>query len=87
MKKDTWKDVFRRQMVSGKFWSNLLKEEFNRRIFLDRSDAVYICKKAQADAYENVISKFDGEVSSDIIDELREMINELWNSDDLDLYG
>ena len=67
MKKETWKDIFAQQTDCGKFWKELHKEEFDRHSFLDRSDALYICKKAQADAYENVIKKLDRKTDVKII--------------------
>lgn len=52
-KLESWKDVFRRQVASGKYWKH--QYDFESRRFVDRSDAVYICKKAQADVYEDII--------------------------------
>lgn len=46
MSKETWKDIFRKQVSSGKFWKNLFKDNFDKTQFIERSDAVYICKKA-----------------------------------------
>lgn len=84
MEKDTWKDIFCRQVSTGKFWKNLFKSEFDERTFLDRSDAVHICKKAQSDTYEAIISKLDGRVDESIINELNKDLEEHWSdsSDD-----
>jgi len=85
MEKETWKDVFCRQVDCGKYWKNLFKDEFDRHNFLDRSDTVYICKKAQADIYEDIISKLDGKISIDAMNELKKSLEEHWNNDDSDL--
>ena len=78
----TWKDSFREQTDSGKYWKELFKTEFESHKFLDRSDAVYICKKAQSDAYYNVIEKLKSEVDNSIIEKIEEIITNLWNEDD-----
>ena len=82
MEKETWKDVFCNQIDDGKYWKGLFKEEFDRHQFLDRGDAVYICKKAQADVYENIINKLDGKVDVKIINELKKNLDEHWKQDD-----
>ena len=76
--KDTWKDVFCRQVDTGKFWKNLFKDDFEKHQFLDRSDAVHVCKKAQSDAYENVINKLEGKVDDSVLTELKEMLEQHW---------
>jgi hypothetical protein len=82
MKKETWKDVFCNQVDDGKYWKNLFKDEFDKHQFLDRNDAVYICKKAQADCYENIINKLEGKIDATIIDELKQILDEHWKNDD-----
>ena len=82
---ESWKKVFKTQVGSGKYWKNLFKDEFERHQFLDRSDAVYICKKAQADAYENVINKLQGKIDDDSLNEIKQILNNLWESDDSSL--
>ena len=84
MKEETWKDVFIRQIGSGRFWKNLLQQDFEFRRFLDRSDAVYICKKAQSDAYNNTIDILmkDMIINKDSIISIRKLKDELWNEDD-----
>jgi len=84
MKEDTWKDFFVRQVGSGRFWRNLLKDDFESIKFLDRSDAVYICKKAQSDAYDNVINILNGDISinEDIVISIKNLKDKLWESDD-----
>ena len=84
MEKETWKDLFCRQVDTGKFWKNLFKDEFDQHQFLDRSDAFHICKKAQADTYENIIAKLTGKIDDNIIEELKQMLREHWekSSDD-----
>ncbi len=61
-KVETWRDVFISQVDDGKYWQNLFKDEFNRHLFLDRSDAVYICRKAQSDVYDVLIKKLKAEL-------------------------
>jgi hypothetical protein len=82
MENETWKEAFCDQVDDGKFWKNLFKDEFDNHQFLDRSDAVYLCKKAQADAYENIISKLEGKVSDDIINDIKQILEDNWNKDD-----
>lgn len=79
--KDTWKDVFCQQVDTGKNWQNLFKNEFEKHEFLDRSDAVYICKKAQVDAYKTVIESLDKNKDKLIINDIQEMIDKLWAED------
>ena len=81
MEKETWKDIFCRQLSTGSFWKNLFKDEFDSHQFLDRSDAVYICKKAQADIYEDIIGKLDGKIDYKIIKELKENLKDHWKKD------
>lgn len=82
MKKETWKDVFCNQIGDGKYWKKLFNDQFENHQFLDRSDAVYICKKAQADAYENIINKFEGKVDVAVMNELKQILDEHWKKDD-----
>ena len=79
---ESWKNIFTRQVSSGKYWKNLFKDEFDRHQFLDRSDAVYICKKAQADAYENVINKLQGKIEDNLLKEIKQILDNLWDNDD-----
>lgn len=80
--KETWRDVFCNQVDDGKSWKSLFVEEFERHQFLDRSDAVYICKKAQADVYEDVLNKLEGKVDVAIINELKKALDNHWKKDD-----
>ena len=84
MKEDTWKDIFIRQIGSGRFWKNLLNNDFDDRKFLDRSDAVYICKKAQSDSYDNLIEilNTDDGINNEIIINIKNLQYKLWNTDD-----
>lgn len=82
MKIETWKGVFCKQVGTGKYWKNLFKDEFDKHQFLYRADAVYICKKAQADCYENIINKLEGKIDVAIIDELKQVLDEHWKNDD-----
>lgn len=86
MKKETWETIFARQISSGKFWKNLLKDDFEKRFFLDREDAVYLCKKAQSDTYEKIINDLKGKVDKSIIDKLEKDIEDLWTDDNSKLY-
>jgi hypothetical protein len=79
---ESWKNIFTKQVSSGKYWKNLFKDEFDRHQFLDRSDAVYICKKAQADAYENVINKLQGKIEDNLLKEIKQILDNLWDNDD-----
>ncbi len=79
---ETWKDFFVRQTASGRYFKNLFKDEFERHKFIDRSDAVYICKKAQSDIYDSIIEKFKNRVDEDIINELKNDLEKHWKSDD-----
>lgn len=81
-KKETWKDIFVRQVDRGSFWEKLFKSEFDSHKFLDRSDAHYICKKAQDDAYCNVIELLDDENKIKEVEKLKE---QLWGNDDSSL--
>ncbi|MCK9445681.1 hypothetical protein M0Q50_02185 [bacterium] len=82
MENETWKDIFCNQIDTGSFWKELLRNEFDNRQFLDRSDSVYICKKAQSDAYENIIKLLDGRVDKSIIEDIENVLKEHWKSDD-----
>ena len=82
---ESWKDVFNKQVSSGRYWKNLFKDEFDNHKFLDRSDAVYICKKAQADAYENVINKLQGKIDDNLLKEIKQILDNLWENDDSSL--
>jgi hypothetical protein len=79
---ESWKDVFTKQVSSGRYWKNLFKDEFDRHQFLDRSDAVYICKKAQADAYQNVINKLQGKIDDNSLNEIKQILDNIWEDDD-----
>lgn len=78
---DTWKDIFVRQVASGSRFKSIFKDEFDRHKFLDRSDAVWLCKKAQAEAYESVIEDLQGKVDDSIIKDLEAKIDQLWKTD------
>jgi len=80
--KETWKDIFCKKVGSGNYWEDLFEGEFPEHLFLDRSDAVYICKKAQVDAYENIITKLTGKVDDSVIKEIKQTIEDLWKQDD-----
>jgi len=78
----TWKDVFCAQVDDGEYWKRMFGKEFDKHQFLDRSDAVYICKKAQADAYENILSKLKEDSDALLIEEIKKTVAELWLADD-----
>lgn len=59
----------------------LLGVEFDNRRFLDRGDAVFLCKKAQADTMGDIISKLDGKVDETIISELKSDLEKHWETD------
>jgi hypothetical protein len=82
MEKDTWKDIFCRQVSTGKYWKNLFNDEFEKHQFLDRSDVVYICKKAQSEVYEDIIKKLEGKIDVTIMNELKKLLGEHWVKDD-----
>lgn len=79
---ETWKDFFCRQLSTGRGWQNLYKEEFEEHQFLERSDAVYICKKAQADVYEKLIEHFASICDDGVREEIKLMLTEHWKIDD-----
>jgi len=70
MGKNNWKIIFINQLSTGCFWKRLFGDGFNNHLFLDRSDAVTICKKAQSSVYEGIINDLKGRVDNSIIEEL-----------------
>jgi hypothetical protein len=82
MEKETWQSVFIKQVDSGKFWMNLFKDEFDKHQFLDRSDVIHLCKKAQADIYENIIELFRGRIDDSMILEIENVIRKNWDNDE-----
>ena len=76
----TWQETFKRQSDSGKFWKNIHKDEFERQKFLMRSDAHYLCYKAQSDVLKKLAKKLKKQnVDESIIEEIKKLENELWN--------
>lgn len=83
MSKETWKKIFCDQIDDGKQWKELFKSDFEKHQFLDRNDAVYICKKAQADVYESIIKNLESKkVDSSIIKKLKQELDDHWKKDD-----
>jgi len=82
MENNKWKDDFKRQLGNGKYWKKLLGDDFEKRQFLDRSDAVYICKMARAEAFTQVRNSLDPVKDKLTIDSINKMIVELWDQDD-----
>lgn len=78
---ETWRDVFIKQVSSGRFWRNLFKDNFDNHKFLDRCDAVYICKKAQSDVYDKLIKKFSVSKLVTIVQELENEKDAMWRED------
>ena len=85
MEKETWKDIFCRQVSTGKYWKNLFKDEFDKHKFIDRSDVVVICEKSQSDVFETIINKLDGRVDNSILSEIKQMLVEHLDSDNSSL--
>ena len=82
---ETWKDIFCRQVSTGRYWKNLFKDEFDKHKFIDRSDAVVICKKSQSDVFETIINKLDGRIDNSILSEIKQMLVEHLDSDNSSL--
>lgn len=83
MEKETWRDIFCRQLATGGYWKFLHKEEFDSHQFLDRSDAFHIIKKAQAEVYVDIISKLNNRIDDSILKEIIEDYENHWkNSSD-----
>ncbi len=79
-KLENWKDIFRNQVASGKYWKH--SHDFDKKRFLERSDAVHICKKAQSEVYEDVIEHLiDMGGNSRIIEELETRLEKHWTQD------
>lgn len=75
----TWQETFKRQSDSGKFWEGLHKEEFKSQTFLMRSDAHWLCFKAQSDALKELARKLEKQgVDQSIINTIIKQENELW---------
>lgn len=75
----TWQELFKKQTDSGRFWKNLHKEEFDKEKFLMRSDAHYICYKAQSDILKNLSLQLIAQgVTDEIIEKIKKIENELW---------
>lgn len=62
---ETWRDLFRQQVGSGKFWKNLCGTQFDNHLFLDRPDVVCIIKQAQRDGLDELLAKLWEEGSKD----------------------
>lgn len=82
----TWKDLFKRQTDSGKFWVNLHKHgNFDTEKFLMKSDAYHICYKAQSDVLKKLakrLKKENKDLPDWVIDEIKKLENELWQGPD-----
>jgi len=78
-----WQDTFRQQTDSGKFWKNLHGDDFERQQFLMRSDAHYICYKAQSDILKKLAKRLKKNgVDETVIEEIKKIENELWQGPD-----
>ncbi len=76
----TWQETFKRQSDSGKFWKKLHGEDFDRQSFLMKSDAHWLCYKAQSNALIALAKKLRQQgVEDSIIEEIKKVENELWN--------
>lgn len=79
MKEETYKDIFNNQWGTGKFWVDLHKHgNFDIEKFFMYEDVSYLCKKAQADAYQNMIEKFKDSPYRKIILDIELEIEKLW---------
>ena len=83
---DTYKDIFNRQWCTLKGWKKIHK---NNRMFDDEKffmfdDVQYICKKAQADAYKDMIDKFKGTPYESVIPDLELEIEKIWGGGIID---
>ena len=79
---ENWKETFELQASTGKYWKELFKFEHDCKLFLDASDALWICKRAQADVLESILEKIEDKSIQDII---KSKIKEVWESDDTKL--
>jgi hypothetical protein len=76
----SWKETFKRQSDSGKFWKNLHGNEFERQTFLMRSDAHWLCYKAQSNALIELSKRLKKQnVDESVISEIIKLENELWD--------
>ena len=81
---DCWQEVFVRQLSSGRRWKDILQDEFNKRMFLDHSDAIYLCQKAQAEAYEKVLDMLGENPrknNAQTVNKIQSLIDDLWEKD------
>jgi hypothetical protein len=81
MGKSNWKITFISQLSTGIFWKRLFGDDFNKQLFLNRSDAVTICKEAQSNVYEDIIDELKGRVDESIIMELESKLEKYKNND------
>lgn len=74
-----WKETFKRQTDSGKFWKSLHKEGFEKQKFLMRSDAHWLCYKAQSNVLIELSKRLKKQnVDENVINEIIKLENELW---------
>ncbi len=75
-----WQETFKRQADSGKFWKDLHKEGFDTQKFLMRSDAHWLCYKAQSNALIELAKRLKKQgVDESVINEIIKLENELWD--------
>jgi hypothetical protein len=79
---EIWKYKFRDKSASGKYWQKLFGDEFESHKFLDRSDAVSICKIAQRDAYTEIINILEANrVNIEVINEVKASLERIEDED------
>lgn len=83
--KETYEDIFSNQIGSGSYWKNLFGDGFNDHKFIERSDALYICKRAQDDVYGKIIRELDGKIDITLINKIKQMLDEHWENDNSSL--
>lgn len=75
----TWQETFKRQSDDGKFWKNLHKEDFDKQKFLMKSDAHWLCYKAQSNVLIELAKRLKKQgVDENVINEIKKLENELW---------
>ena len=79
---ENWKDLFLRQLDSMNYWSKLFKDSIKHHKFLERGDALFIIKKAEKDAVENIINKYRDSIPTETLSKIKSEMKEKFEKDD-----